>query len=243
MNLKEKWKIEKEKLSHMSFKEKIGYIWEYYKLHMFIGLIILFFLGAIGTGIYNSTFDTRLYCMVLNSPRSQQNFQVITEDFAHAMGYDGKKDQIFVESMIGGFGDEKETAASTDPAATLDPNNLSDPMGDYTTVMKMTALISAKELDVVICDQEAFEYYGKKMGAFYDLSSLLPGELAAQAEGHTVSLTVEETGQTITAGIDITETWFAEAVDLTMEPAYLCVVSNSQRTDAALDLIRYIYSR
>ncbi len=234
MNLKEKWNIEKEKLSHMSFKEKIGYIWEYYKLHMLVGLFILFFLGAIGTGIYNSTFDTRRY---------QQNFQVITEDFAHAMGYDGKKDQIFVETMIGGFGDAAGPAADTDPTAALDPNNMSDPMGDYTTVMKMTALISARELDVVICDQEAFEYYGEKMGAFYDLSTLLPEDLAAQTKDRAVSLTLAETGQTVTAGIDITDTWFAEDVDLTMEPAYLCVVSNSQRTDAALDLIRYIYSR
>ncbi len=225
MNLKEQWKIEKEKLSHMSWRDKIWYIWEYYKLHMVIALFIILILSAVGTAVYNSTFTTRLYCVILNSPRSHENFDVLTTDFAQAMGY-GKKDQVYVESMISSLGNGDSV----------------DAMNDYTTIMKMTTLISASEMDVLICDQNGFDYYAGRMDACYDLTTLLPQDLLDTVSDR-LATTVTEDGRTVTAGLDITDTWFAEDVDLTMEPAYLCVIINSERTAEATDLIRYIVSR
>lgn len=222
MKLKETLQIEKEKLSHMSFKDKMWYIWEYYKFHMLIGLFILFILSAVGTSIYDSTIETELHCIVLNSPRSQENFGVITEEFSQAMGY-GKKQEIYVESMVSSYG-EGQGATS-----------------DYTTVMKMSTLIAAAELDMLICDQEGFDYYGR-MDAYADLTTLLPADLLETVEDRICYAQTED-GRQVAAGIDLTDTWFAEAVDLTMETPYLCVMINSARTDTCVDLIRYIFSR
>ena len=39
MNLKQEAKSEKEKLKYMSWKDRIWYVWEYYKFHMLLVLI------------------------------------------------------------------------------------------------------------------------------------------------------------------------------------------------------------
>ena len=47
MTRKEKMQLEKEKLSKMNFKEKLAYIWEYYKAVIFGIIAVIFIIGTI----------------------------------------------------------------------------------------------------------------------------------------------------------------------------------------------------
>lgn len=59
MTLRQEAQEEKEKLKHMSWKDRIWYIWEYYKFHMLLAFIAMVILWVIGTSLYRQSFITR----------------------------------------------------------------------------------------------------------------------------------------------------------------------------------------
>ena len=65
--LKKEAQTERQKLKEMSFRDKLWYIWEYYKFHILGVLIFLGILWVIGTSIYRSTYESELYCMYINN--------------------------------------------------------------------------------------------------------------------------------------------------------------------------------
>ena len=66
MNLKQEAKSEKEKLKYMSWKDRIWYVWEYYKFHMLLVLIAFVILWVIVTSLYRQSFTTRLSMAIIN---------------------------------------------------------------------------------------------------------------------------------------------------------------------------------
>ena len=66
MTLRQEAQEEKEKLKHMSWKDRIWYIWEYYKFHMLLAFIAMVILWVIGTSLYRQSFTTRLSMAVIN---------------------------------------------------------------------------------------------------------------------------------------------------------------------------------
>ena len=59
---------ERKKLKDMSFRDKLWYIWEYYKLHMLVVLGVVLLISVVASSIYSSTFETVFYCAVINNP-------------------------------------------------------------------------------------------------------------------------------------------------------------------------------
>ena len=64
--LKEKAGRERQKLSQMSGKDKVWYIWEYYKLPIIATVIAIFFIGSIISAVYNNRFDNALYLSLIH---------------------------------------------------------------------------------------------------------------------------------------------------------------------------------
>jgi len=218
--LRQEARVEKEKFKKMSTQDKIWYIWEYYKFHIAAVLGIIGVISVIGTSIYNSTFDTVLYCCVVNNRTNQEsvNFDPLTVDFHEHMGF-GKKEEIFVESVFVSYDELTEF--------------------NYASMAKMSALIAAKELDIMISDQENLDHYIELEGLM-NLEEVLPSDLKEQLADR-LTYTTDAAGQPFLAGIDISQTDFAANTGISMEPAWLSFISNSQHTDTAIALIRYIF--
>ena len=66
MSWKEKASIEKEKLKQMSARDKIWYIWEYYKFHLAALAVVICLISVIGNALYRQSFTTRLSIAVIN---------------------------------------------------------------------------------------------------------------------------------------------------------------------------------
>ena len=163
MSLKEEIKneaaVEREKLKHMSFQDKLWYIWEYYKFHIAVVIGIIFILCIIGTSIYNSTIENSLYCIIINNQsNSEMNYEVLTQDFHDHMGF-GKKQEVHAESIYITYGDVVSEFS-------------------YASMAKISAMIASKELDILITDKENFDRYST-MNGYADLEQVLPEDLLA----------------------------------------------------------------
>ncbi len=222
--LKDSLQEEKKKLKNMSIKDRLWYIWEYYKIPILSIMAALALIGSIGSAMYQNRFETALSCFILNSrPGSDADLlsSYFDQDFRQYAGLD-ENVKIDVDSSMSLTFDESAMSELT-----------------YASLAKVTAVISTKDLDIMIGNPETAAHYGS-MGGFADLKELLPADVYDKVKDRLYMTTNEETGETAATGIFIGETDFCDRTGLIMEEPVLSVVSNSTRTDTCLKLIRYI---
>lgn len=211
---------EKEKLKIMSGKDKVWYIWEYYKFPIFGTILGIILIWTIASSVYRSGFETVLHCMYLNNLQEELNTAPLDEDFAAYLNL-GKKQMITTESSYITYGD-----------------NITE--FTYASMAKISALIAAKDLDIMICDRENFEHFAAMDGGL-DLEEFLPAELLARVSDRLVYMSNEER-QYHAYGIDLSGTEFAAQSNLTQDPPILLIVSNSVRTKTVFALLDYIFA-
>lgn len=203
---KEKRHLEWEKIKGMTWKQRIGHIWTYYKIHMAVLIGILLVIGVIGQMIYNSQFDTIFQAAILNG--GMGDAQSMSEDFKAYLGDDDKYHEIVLDSSMYFTGDES---------------------ADMTSVMKLTTLIGAQELDAMICEQSQYDKY-VDLDAFVPMDELLTQE-QIQAYGDDVleyAVRVDGSEKLQAYGLDVNQ------------PAYLAVFVNSEHQDTAKEFISYL---
>lgn len=211
---------EREKLKQMDRKDKLWYIWAYYKFHMAAAVFVLFVLYIIASTAYRSTFSTALHCICINSrTEAEMDFTPLEKDFAAWLGL-SNKELITTETSFISYGD-----AATDYS--------------YASMAKITALASAQDLDILLCDPETIDHYAS-LGAHLDLEADLPPELLALVSDRLYYTTGAD-GAAHAYAIDLSGTEFAEAIGLTQQPPLLGIISNSERIDNVLALLHYIF--
>jgi len=139
--LKEQIRIEIMKLREMSFRNKLEYIWEYYKVHIIAVLIVLFVFGSlINTWFINPTPDTALFI----SWNAGFVFDEQLTDLSEAI-----REQIVPETA-------KET---------VDINRIflndADPQIVMASMSQLVAMVAAGVIDVFILDSELLEDYSR----------------------------------------------------------------------------------
>ncbi|MEG7530008.1 MAG: hypothetical protein RSF83_01280 [Hungatella sp.] len=224
MSRKEQWKenahLEKEKMKQMSFKDKIWYISEYYKFHIFGVFLAIGILGIIGNSIYRGTFNTELYVLYLNSRSDQElNTDLLTKDFYEHMGFT-EKQEINTESMYVSYGQDATEFS-------------------YASMAKISALVASKDLDIMIQDTENFNHYAELSGCA-DLEQELPADLLILLKDR-LCYANDDTGAKKAYGISLADTQFAEDSHLGMDPPIFTIVSNSMHKENSIALLRYIF--
>lgn len=218
----ERKRTELEKLKAMSWRDRVWYILEYYKLHMLGAAIVVFILFAIGTSFYEKSFQTAFYCLIFNS-RSETgeevDFAPLQEDFARYLGL-GKKDRVNVESLYVSFGEDTSELG-------------------YANMAKVSALVYSQDLDIMIGDEDTIRYF-QAMNGYVDLEETLPPELLALVEDRLFYAPTED-GTERPCGIDLSGTAFAEKMRLGQTPPLLAIISNSVRRENTDALIRFIF--
>ena len=150
MTRKEKMQLEKEKLSKMNFKEKMAYIWEYYKAVIFGIIAVIFIIGTI-VNIHENAKYYDLVSIAVVDYAGLQDVSPIEEDIKEALGTGDKYEKVSIDTSYS-FGENMENA-------------------DYNTLMKFTAVIAAQSMDVLICSKAVYDNYSKD-DYFLDLSTL-----------------------------------------------------------------------
>lgn len=177
MNLKKRWKADREALKKLSGREKWLFVWDYYKIPL-IAVCCVIFLTAITLLTNAGREEVALYAVFVNSDRTLE-----------------EPDSALLDALAERAGIPME-GRTVDVTANLTLGQDLDEASDAQTVQVLGALFGISDLDLFAADQAVFERYAQQ-NAFADLSVLIDRELLAGADLYTY--TVE--GKTVTGGI------------------------------------------
>ena len=230
----------KASFQKMSLADKADYIFTYYRLPIVVGLAALYFVGST---VYHQITkkEALLYSALMNITVGDELDAQLGEGFVTASGSDPKKAEVYLYHGI---------YMSDDP--TTENHQYA-----YASKLKLMASIEAKQLDIVLMNQEAYDIYSQN-GYLLELSSLLASDdtlyqllepnLTANTviiEDNAVEYALRETNrykavtEEVTNGLDVSgypmfqEAGFQEAV-------YLGVIANTPRIPAVMQYIEYL---
>ena len=213
---KEQSKTEKKKLSEMTLKEKIEYIWEYYKLHIIGGILVIFVAGSIINGILHPPLPPYIgvgfYEIYLGEDFDAEFARAVSD----ALGVETERELEYPHFFISG----------------------EDPSAQMVIAQKLMAMLSTNELDLLITDNEAF------YGFAYESYFMPLSEIGAAApEEQLVYCESAETPGELAYGIRLTESALLDSLGIRGDALTIGVIINTARKTNALDVINLLLEK
>lgn len=220
--------------------DKIGYIWEYYKLPITVRLVALAFVCSM---VYHEVTkkEVLVYSALINVSAGDELASRLDEGFISAEGTDPKRAEVCLYQGL---------YLSEDPS----PENH---QYGYASKLKLMASIEAKQLDVVLMNREAYDIYSRN-GYLLELDSLLSQDealyraLEPSLTANTVVLEdnaieyalneahrYQEVTEEAVNGLDLSPSPMFRDAGFP-ESVYLGVIANSPRLPAVLRYIGYL---
>lgn len=226
---KEKKIDETPKLSEIKKEDLPGYIWDYYKIHIGVGLLVLFFIIYMVYGALTRK-ETVLEVAAINCYSLElSDTEEIFDEFMEGEGFDPSK---------------QRTALNT---------NLSYREGDG-NVYGMSALMTvlgSNTLDVAFWDEELFYEMGEN-AIYVPLEDYLTaeeiealGDRAMVCEYNILDSKGEITGQdSYIAGIRLDDNkWIEETGLYPADPPIIALIYGGPHRDTAADFVRYMVNK
>lgn len=220
----------------MSPKEKAGYIFDYYKLPILLGLLAAVILCATAHRLLTKK-ETVLYMGLANVAVGADLEESLTSGFLNVLGISERKNQVYVYSGL---------YLSEDPA----PENHEYA---YASRLKLLAAVNAKQLDVVLMNREGYDLLSRS-GYLLDLTGLLPDAAGAYLTENTVVLednatevrlneaeTYEAVTEMVANALEVTSLPLFSAAGFP-EPVYGGIIANTPRPDEAARYLTYLLS-
>lgn len=232
-----------ETLRSLHGVKKLQYIWDYYKLPIAVGLILLY---MIGYTVYRHVThkDTVLYAGLINVSVGSDLEAQLGEGFLADQGVDTSKNTL---NLYTGW-------YLTD-----------DEMNEYheytyATRMKVLAALDSEQLDVVLMNREAFDAFAQN-GYLYNIEELLQETdpalyeklkdavvsnmeiLEDNAEDMVFDSTLEYVSETTEypMAIDLSEAGMIRDAGFE-DTVYFGIVGNTPRRDTAVAYLRYLFA-
>lgn len=213
---------EKEKLKNMSWKKRLGYIWDYYKYHI---LIIILAIAAISYTIYSFTkpkVEARLYAAIIDNNISETVWDEYKEKVKDHLELDPKTEDVIFDYRFYYNG-----------------------AADYAVNMRQAfgVFLAASEIDVVIAPLSEFSNYVNN-GFFDPLSDQLPTDLYSSLTDKFYLSGTNDNPRVSAYGIYLADTKLYRENSLTDgdDPYLIGIVANSQYKKNAIEFIRYLYN-
>ena len=205
----------KADLASMSWRERLEHLWTYYKWVVFAAIGVIIFLHMLLSALIAGNREVLISGIGINVPMTQEGITCLTDDYLTRLE-----------------GTKRQTVQYLDEILDMD-NPAIGQEASYSTIVKVSGLISTEGLDYLILDSKALEYYSAG-DIFMDLRQLLPQEELAQ-------LNILEIGG-VPMLIDLTGTWFAQTHITGPGPYYLGFAYNTPRAEACKELWQYLQS-
>lgn len=208
-------------IKNMTTKQKVSYIWYYYKIHIFVAVFVL----IIGVVTINQFVTRKDY--VFNFSLMGDNFNKDNKDkFQNAadkliIGGTNKKKGVLV--------DYYPLIQSADGKVTMEQQ--------YN--QKMAALISVGEIDVIEIDKRMFKDFADR-GVFLRLDDIK--ELKLPKSGLENDSFKDSSGQIQSGvyGIDMGNNNIIKSIDSSAQDKILCIMVSSKHTDMDVKFVNWI---
>lgn len=146
----------------LTFKQKLIHIWEYYKWHIIIPVAAVISAVSIGLAVYENCKDSVLYAVFINTQMTDTTAETFMDEFVDYAGLDMKGKKITLDT-------------------TLYINQKNSDINSVSSSQKLLAMFTSIEMDVIICNQDNFDYYAAQ-DSFVELSEVLPADFLSQHE-------------------------------------------------------------
>ncbi len=226
----------------MKIKQKLQYIWDYYKLPIAIICIAAYIVIYIIYGHYTHK-DITLYTALVNVTAGENLTDRLSNDFLQSQNIDTTKNTLNLYSNL---------------YLTSDKDNIYHEY-TYASRIKILATIDSEQLDIAIMNKEAFDTFSQN-GYLCNLDRLLAKEEPkfyeklkpflvkniSILEDNAIDLVFDDSltysakteeyhmGLNLSASPAIQEAGFEETV-------YLGVIKNTPRKDVVIEYIKYLF--
>lgn len=209
---------EKEKLHSMNFKQKLEYLWEYYKIHAMIGILAIAIVVYIIHAIITPNVKTELYAAMINNPIKEPQ---LTQMQKEAKSYLKLKPKI--QDIL------------------FNTNYLFDSSSNNSAEMKtvLTTHIAAQEVDVIIAPKSIFKTYAYH-GFFDKLSDQLPTDLYSSLTDQFYLSSDQDHKEKSDYGIYLTDSDYYKNANQ-KDPYLIGIVSNSKHKTNSIEFIRFLF--
>lgn len=231
----------KEAFRRMTPAGKAEYLLTYYKFPL-VMLTIILIITISGITRLVTRKNELLYLAYVNVAVGEDLAEQLTETFVSTIGENPKKSVVYTYSGI---------YISDDPAEENHEYS-------YASKLKVLAAINAKQMDIVLLNQESYDIFSQS-GYLLDLSELLENqapELLQKAAPHLSQNIVVLDDNAVEIELGTADTYKAEtrtdtnALEISTlpsmknagfkEPVYLGIIANSPRLDQAAAYISYL---
>ena len=203
----------REALKDKSFKEKLDYIWYYYKFHILAILIMLFFVVSYISAQINRQDS---YCNItyVGDYINVEELVPVKDKLNNILLNNNKHSVINFDSII--LDDESSTGVAMQ--------------------QKLQVNIAAKQIDIAIVNKEFFEQ-NFSYNMFLNLESL-NGFSTLPLSNHNLIKKIDANGNNGTYGISVKGLNILNDIHFTTNDDILVVLSNTEHNDAVVNVLK-----
>jgi len=215
----------KNDMKDMTFGEKLGHLWEYYKWVAIVGVILIVATVSVVLSVIQNTKELVYGGVVINLEVTEEGNAYLKEGWFEAQGADEKKqrielDTVYISNL--GSGTYSEISAAS--------------------VTKLTTMVDMGEVDYVLTEVDAIGYLSDK-GLFSALDTMFTPEQLAQFEGKMFQYADGDEQYWI--AVDITELPFVKkhiSLSYDGEENRVCIAfpGNTGRTEKNIAFLEYL---
>lgn len=214
-------KGEIKKLKDLHGKERIAYLWDYYHIPALVTIAII----IIAVSLVQSIRNQPNYCF---------GGALLNISFA-----DYFSDSSYLDSYLDYAGiDSSKYSLNIKTGLYLSD----DASSNYDTYMALAALVSASDIDFIICDENAIEYLATT-GYAGDLESMLSSDTFAKYENLMLTSTIGSDENAVPnrpAAIQITDSHLTKGMNITNENYYIVFVPNAPHPELFSTFLDYL---
>ena len=214
-------------LRPMSWRDHIDHIWTYYKEIILIGAVVIILLASILGNALKPRLEVRMSGYLANITLSEDGSAYLKEDYLSHLGGSADSQTVILNSTV--FGGE---------------GYLTSREANYNAALAPVLQVTAQEVDYMLLDEVALEFYLNK-AFFMDLRQLLNEEELKQLEltyYQPVDIDEKPVGGSYPVAVDITGTAFAQGCAKDAKKVYFVAVANGPNKDDIRNFWEYLNS-
>ena len=214
-------------LRPMSWRDRIDHIWTYYKEIILIGAVVIILLASILGNALKPRLEVRMSGYLANITLSEDGSAYLKEDYLSHLGGSADSQTVILNSTV--FGGE---------------GYLTSMEANYNAALAPVLQVTAQEVDYMLLDEVALEFYLNK-AFFMDLRQLLNMEELKQLEltyYQPVDIDEKPVGGSYPVAVDITGTAFAQGCAKDAKKVYFVAVANGPNKDDIRNFWEYLNS-
>lgn len=205
-------------LKNMTRKEKIEYIWDYYKIHIIGGIFFIIILVSFIHGQVTKV-DYVANLTILTPVGDNIKLEEVEKELTNVVVKDGdKKKQVLIDYI-----------------PIINPENPEPQM-----LQKFTVKMAAKEIDVIVLDKEIFDSL-MKQGVFMDLSKVKEIDIqnikADKIEG------TSSDGKDGIYGISAEGNSILEGMKVDTKNKVIAIMEGTERENTAVSIFKWLIGK